>query len=141
MSYTKPNQSPFAANLQANEAVVTLDTGDDVAISAVMSVEPNTGNAVCQVAARVVDATGLTRNDAVGQPIQSGWSHTSNPAEMATLGTVSALQTQCMLAVLGEPTTLWSDPIHQTTLVSVSIRTNLASAAHAGSVADVISLL
>lgn len=141
MSYTKPVQTPFAANLQPNEFVVTLDTGDNVAIVASMSVEPNTGNPVCQVSARAVDGTGLTRTDAVGQSITSGWSHTSNPTELATLGSVGALQTQCMRAVLGETTTLWNDPIHQTTLATVSIRTNLTSAAHAGPVTDISALL
>jgi hypothetical protein len=143
MSYTKPVQTPFAPNLVESEFVVLLDSGDFVAISAAMSVEPNSGNAVCQVSARAVDAAGLTRMDAATppQPISSGWSHMSNPDEIAATGSIGEIQKQCMLAVLGEPTTLWGDPIHSTTLVSVSIRTNLGSAAHAGPVTDLSTLL
>jgi len=88
MSYTKPDQTPYAAHISPSEFVVRLDTGDDVAISAVMSVEPNTGNANCAVAARVVNADGTSRLDAMGQPIESGWSHTTNPTELATVGSV-----------------------------------------------------
>jgi len=46
-----------------------------------------------------------------------------------------------MFAVLGEPTTLWSDPIHATTLQTVNIRNNLASAAHAGPITTIGNLL
>lgn len=56
-----------------------------------MSVEPNTGNANCEVAARQVNQDGTSKLDAMGQPITSGWSHTTNPIELANVGSVQSL--------------------------------------------------
>ncbi|MGH8160291.1 MAG: hypothetical protein ACREPQ_19435 [Rhodanobacter sp.] len=143
MAYTKPVQTPFAANLQPHEFVVQLDTGDYVAVDAEMSVEPNTGNPAVMVSARAVDATGMTRNDSgtPPMPIASAFSHTSNQTELAALGGVNALQLQACLAVLGETTTIWNDSVHASVMENASIRTNLASAAHAGPVTDLSTLL
>lgn len=143
MSYTKPNQAPFAANLVDHEFVVLLDSGDYVAASALMSVEPTTGFANVLASARAVDATGMTRFDTGSPPVQiaTKFSHTTIPAEIESLGSMNAVQTQCMLAVLGEPTTIWGDAIHTSVMENASIRTNLASAAHAGPVTDLSTLL
>jgi hypothetical protein len=141
MPYTKPNQATFTA-LQPNETVVTLDTGDNVAVRCESSVEPNSGNPAVTAWARVVDATGADKLDGLGEPIQSAFSHCSNPTELASVGGAPALQKLALLAVLGESTApLWQDPIHASVLANASIRTNLTAAAHAGPVADPGALL
>jgi hypothetical protein len=141
MAYTKPSQTPFTA-LQPNETVVTLDTGDNVAVRCESSVEPNSGNPAVTAWARVVDATGADKLDGAGQPIKSAFGHCSNPTELATLGGAAALQKLVLLAVLGESTApLWQDPNHASVLENASIRTNIVAAAHAGPVADPGALL
>lgn len=141
MSYTKPSQAPFT-QLQPNETVVTLDSGDNVAVRCESSVEPNSGNPAVAAGARVVDATGADKLDGNGQPIHSSFSHCSNPTELAQVGGAAALQKLALLAVLGESTApLWQDPIHASVLANASIRTNLAAAAHAGPVTDPGALL
>lgn len=141
MSYTKPDQSPFTA-LQLNETVVTLDTGDNVAVRCESSVVPNSGNPAVAAWARVVDATGTDKLDGAGQPIKSALTHCSNPTEVASVGGAAVLQKLAMLAVLGEPTApLWQDPIHASVLQNASIRTNIAAAKSAGPVVDPGALL
>ncbi|KZC23552.1 hypothetical protein RHOFW104T7_13195 [Rhodanobacter thiooxydans] len=141
MSYTKPDQAPFTV-LQPNETVVTLDTGDNVAVRCESSVEPNSGNPAVAAFARVVDTTGADKLDGAGQPIKSAFTHCSNPTEVENVGGASALQKLAMLAVLGESTApLWQDPIHATVLENASIRTNITAAAHAGPVTDPGALL
>lgn len=140
MSYTKPDQTPFT-KLEPNEFVVTLDSGQDVAVSVSVAVVDTSGNPALSSTARVVQADGSDQLDSTGNPIRSAFSHTSNPTEMSQLGGMPQLQTQMLLAVLGEPTTLWGDTIHATTMENASIRTNIATAAHAGPVTNVGSLL
>lgn len=140
MAYTKPDQTPFT-KIEPNEFVVTLDTGQNVAVSVSVSVLDNSGNPALMAAARVVQADGSNELDANGDPIASAFAHTSNPTEMATLGGMPQLQTQMLLAVLGEPVTIWNDPIHATVMENASIRTNIATAAHAGPVTNPGALL
>ncbi|MBS0200668.1 MAG: hypothetical protein JSR70_09480 [Proteobacteria bacterium] len=149
MAYTKPAQAAFAANLAAGEFVVTLDTGQSVAVHVCLEVEPNTGNPVVKAAARVVNADGTDYHDASGNPIKTGFGHTSSSQEMATLGgtgstqaqQVAALTKQAYLAVLGEPTQLWGDPIHTGPMQDASIRVNIASHANAGTVTNAGGIL
>ena len=142
MSYTKPDQSPFAANLLPHEIVVTLDTSEHIAVCASCGVEPNTGNPTVAASARVVNADGSAYLDGAGKTVQVGFSHTSHPAELVEAGGMPALQRIAMMAVLGESTApLYTDPIHAQSLSDWSIRTNLASAAHAGPVTDGWALL
>lgn len=139
MSYTIT--SPQPTGLQSGETTVTLDSGDLVAVAASCSVEGNSGNPTVACTARVINADGSDKLDAVGQPMHSAWCYTSFPAEVANLGSgdstagMAVLQKCCLLAVLGEDTSpMWADPIHFTALQDASIRTNIASAAHAGPV-------
>lgn len=141
MPYTKPDQTPFT-DLKPNEFVVTLDTGENVAVCSQITVQQNTGNPAIAVDARVIDATGADAVDAAGQTIRTGFSHVTEQGEIATAGSVQAVQKLCVLAVLGESTApLWQDAIHATMLQTASIRTNIASAAHAGPATDLGSLL
>jgi len=90
----------------------------------------------------VVDGTGSDRLDAMGMPMLSSFIHTSNPTELGSLGGSAALQKLTVMAVLGEPTTpLWGDPIHATMMQNASIRTNLASAAQAGPVTNLATII
>lgn len=142
MSYTKPDQTPFTANLVDHETVVTLDSGQAVAVRCECSVEPNSGNPAVSAFARAVDASGVSTMDGTGQPIATSFSHCSCPGEVDNLGGVGVLQKLAIMAVLGEPTSpLWQDPIHATVLQNASIRTNLTSAASAGPVTDLGALL
>lgn len=140
MSYTKPNQTSFT-KLLPNEFVVTLDSGQNVAVAVSVQVEDNSGNPALMATARVVASDGTSEPDANGNSIQSAFTHTSNPTEVTQAGGMAAIQKQMLLAVLGEPVTIWTDPIHATVLENASIRTNIATAAHAGPVADPGSLL
>ena len=133
MPYTKMNPQP--AGLQPNETAVTLDTGDLVAVQAVCGIEANTGNPSIVAGARVINSDGTDKLDAVGSSITSGFSHVTNQTEITAAGSMAAVQKCTLMAVLGESTSpLWQDPIHATILQNSSIRTNLASAVHAGPV-------
>jgi len=133
MAYTV--MSPQPAGLHAGEIAVTLDTGDHVAVSAVCGIESNTGNPSIVSGARVINTDGTDKLDATGQAITSGFSQVTNQTEISLAGSMSAVQKCVLLAVLGESTApLWQDAIHATELQNASIRTNLASAAHAGPV-------
>lgn len=135
MSYTKPDQTGFNPNLDAssNEFVVQLDdTSNYVAVLCITGLEPTSGNPTFLAKARVVDSTGKDLPDANGAPITSAFSHTSNPTEISLEGGVGGVQKQCLLAVLGEATSLWNDTIHQSVMQNASIRTNIATAQHVG---------
>lgn len=127
--------SPQPAGLQPGETAVTLDTGDHVAVSAVCGVQDGSGNVSVTAAARVINADATGKLDANGKAITSGFSHSTNPTEEASVGGIAGVQKCVLLAVLGESTApLWQDPIHATVLQNASIRTAIASAAHAGPV-------
>lgn len=133
--------SPQPSGLQPNETAVTLDTGDNVAVLAVCGVQDGSGNVAITAAARVINADGTDKLDANGQPVKSGFSHGTNPTEVAAAGNIQAVQKCVLMAILGESTSpLWQDAIHATTLEGASIRTAIASAAHAGPV-DTSALL
>lgn len=133
MSYTRV--SPQPSGLQPNETAVTLDTGDHVAVAAVCSVATNSGCPVIAATARVISTEGTNKLDAQGKPINSAFQHTSCSEEVATVGSMAAVQKCVLMAVLGEPTTpLWTDPSAATMLSNASIRTAIASAVHAGPV-------
>lgn len=132
MSYTVMNPQPA---LQPNETAVTLDTGDHVAVSAASGVQDGSGNVVITASARVINPDGTDKLDANGKAVTSGFSHGTNPTEESSVGGIAGVQKCVLLAVLGESTTpLWQDPIHATALQNASIRTAVASAAHAGPV-------
>lgn len=127
--------SPQPSGLQPGETVVTLDTGDNVAVAANSSLQANSGCPVIAVTARAIDATGATRKAPCGALIQSAFQHTSCQAEIDSSGGMATVQKCCLLAVLGEPTApLWTDPLHATMLSNASIRTALATAAAGGPV-------
>ena len=133
MNYTVMNPQP--SGLQPHESAVTLDTGDLVAVQATCGIEANTGNPSITAGARVINSDGSDKLDAVGQPITSGLSHVTNATEIAAAGSMAAVQKCVLMALLGESTApLWQDAIHATILQNASIRTSLASAAHAGPV-------
>lgn len=137
MSYSVTNPQP---PLQPGETAVTLDSGDIVAIAAICSVESASGNTVVAATARVINADGTNKLDAIGQSMTTAFQHTSNTDEISANG-IAVVQKCCLMAVLGESTApLWQDPIHATALATASIRTNIASAAHAGPV-DAAALL
>ena len=139
--YSIPEQTPFAAGITAHEMIAQLDSGEYVAVHVDGSVT-FAGNPAIIASARVVDADGFDALDAQGVPIRSSFSHSSNHTEVAMLGGIDALRKLVVLAVLGESTApLWADPIHATVLEHASIRTNIASAAHAGPVANLASIM
>lgn len=139
MSYTKTDPQP--PGLGVNETAVTLDSGQIIAVQATCSVTANSGNPVINATARQIDASGNQVDDANGQPIQAAFSHAAVQSEITLCGSISALQKCVLMAVLGEPTApLWTDPSAGQMLSDASIRTNIASAAHAGPV-NVASLI
>ena len=140
MGYSKPVQSKFPKRDAADKAfVVTLDSGENVAVWVVSSVEPNTGNLVAQAGARVVTADGSDLLDAAGQTIESGYSFTSNPTFLASVGGPAAFQKLMLMTVMGEPAN-WPHALTQDVLDHASIRTNIKAAASSGA-ADPSTLL
>lgn len=143
MTYTKPDQAPYAANLLPGEFVVLLTPENDlVAARAVSSVEPNTGQVVVKAYARAVEPDGTTRRDANGQPIASDFSFTADTETVNLLGGPSGLQRKMLLTVLGEDVlAAWPAPPAPDALEHASIRVTLASAAIAGPTEDPGALL
>ena len=133
MSYTLA--SPQPPNLAANETAVTLDSGQIIAVRATCEVQPNSGNPVIIASARQIDAHGNAVKDPTGQPITSSFSHAGTQADITLCGSIQALQKCVLMAMLGEPTApMWTDPSCSIMLANASIRTAIASAAHAGPV-------
>lgn len=133
MSYTKVTPQP--SGLKPNEVAVQLDTGDLIVVGCDTTIAPNSGNPCITTQARAINSDGTDKLDVNGQPIRSAFTHSSDQTEITNAGGIGAVQKCCLLAALGEPTApLWQDPIHATMLGNASIRTALASAAHAGSV-------
>jgi hypothetical protein len=133
MSYIRTDPAP--SGLNPGETAVTLDDGTIVAVQAVTSVQETSGCPVITATARAIKADGSPETLPDGSPIASTFPHTSCPDEITAAGGIDAVQKCVLLAVLGEPTApLWQDPIHATALANASIRTMIASAAHAGQV-------
>lgn len=133
MSYVKTD--PVPADLNAGETAVTLDDGTIVAVQAKSSVQETSGCPVIAATARAIKADGSPETLPDGSPIASAFQHTSCAQEITDAGGIDVVQKCVLMAVLGEPTTpLWKDPSASTMLSNASIRTALASAAHAGPV-------
>lgn len=133
MAYTKT--SPVPPGLNEGETAVTLDDGSIIAVQAKSTVQETSGCPVIAATARAIKADGTPETLPDGSPIASAFQHTSCQDEITMAGGVDQVQKCCLLAVLGEPTApLWQDPIHATALANASIRTAIASAAHAGPV-------
>lgn len=127
--------SPQPANLNPNETAVTLDDGTVAAVSAANVPQTNGAPSAIQATARAIKADGSAVTDSQGQPVVSVFSYTST-AEAANDPTqFAAAQKDCLLVVLGEPTTtILTDPMHAPALANASIRNRLAALAIAGPV-------
>lgn len=125
--YTKPDQAAFAGNLAPGEFVVQLDSGEYIALRAVTSVEPNTGNTVVDATAVVVDAAGVTWRDAVGDMAMTSYNFCADVATVESLGGIEAFRRKMLLTVLGENAE-WVNPPHADVLDHASIRTTLTAA-------------
>lgn len=134
MSYTKPDQSQFAGNINPGEFVVLLDTGQYIAVRAVTMVEPNTGNTVVEATAVAVNSDGSSWRDAVGDIAIATYNFCADAGTLDALGGIEEFRRKMLLTVLGEEAG-WINPPHQDVLDHASIRTTLAAAANAG-VAD-----
>src|SRR5436190_24253085 len=123
--YSKPDQKQFrmaagadekseaVEGIEPGEFVVQLDTGEFVAVIAQTFIVAESGNPAIHARARVVNADGSVGRDANGDPIQTGFSHSTNQVELESLGGIAEVQRLVLLAVLGEPASqLWGDPIH-----------------------------
>ena len=127
--------SPQPAGLNSGETAVTLDDGSIIAVQAVSSVQDTSGCPVIAATARAIKTDGSPVTLPDGSPIASAFRHTSCAQEITDTGGIEAVQKCVLMVVLGEPTApLWQDPSAATMLANASIRTYLASAAHAGPV-------
>lgn len=143
MTYTKPDQAPYASNLLPGEFVVVLTPENElVAARAVSEVEPNTGQMAVKASARAVNPDGTTRQDANGQPITSGYSFTADTDVVNSLGGPAGFQRKMLLTVLGEDLlAAWPNPLPPDVVEHASIRSSLAAAAYAGPSQDPGALL
>jgi hypothetical protein len=140
MSYTKPNQAAFADQLRDYEYVVQLSEGDYVAVGAVSSVEPNTGNTVMLSTARAVEADGSQKFDANGQAIVTHFNFSCDMDGINAIGGMSEFRRKMLLTVLGEDAE-WPNPPATDVLNHTSIRTSLAAAEASGPVEDIDDIL
>lgn len=144
MSYLKPLQTTFAANLMPDEFVVTLDTGQNVAVCS-QSARLAGNTLQVTAAARQVDAAGLTLDDGNGHLIQSSMAHSFDVASVTAYG-APALTKDCLLLVLGEPTVVFGatpglPPMDASARDAYSIRHAIAAATHAGATANLGAML
>jgi hypothetical protein len=132
MSYTKT--SPQPPNLQPSEAAVTLDDGTIVAVSATSTPQSNNAPSFVSAIARAINADGTPRVDAAGAPITMEFRTTPSAEQANDPAQIAAVTKDCMMAVLGEPVTILTDPIHANALANASIRNRLAALDAAGSI-------
>jgi len=140
MSYTIV--SPATIQVGKDEAQITLDTGQSVGLGVHVTRMPGGGSAVL-AAARQLEPDGTTTLDANGHPITSACSHAFDATTVAAQ-TLPACAKDCALLALGEPPVLFGTvlpPLSAEVMASYSIRNAIASAAHAGSVSDLATLL
>lgn len=138
--YTKPDQAQFAGNIAPGEFVVQLDTGEYIAVRAVTSVEPNTGNTVVDAYAVAVNADGTTWRDAVGDMARTTYDFCADAATVEAIGGIEVFRRKMLLTVLGENAE-WVNAPHADVLDHASIRTTLAAAANAGVVENIGDVL
>ena len=141
MSYTIVN--PAAAPILPGELQITLDTGQTVAVVA-SSTRISGGSVTVQAQARQIDpTTGATIEDANGHAITSSASHTFDASTIAAQ-TLPACTKDMTLLVIGEAPLLFSatlPALDPSVIASYSVRNAIASAAHAGPVTDLASVL
>lgn len=140
MSYTKPNQAPFAGNLRDYEFVVQLSEGDYVAVGALSTVDSNNGNTVMLATARAVDGSGNQLTDANGQDIKTHFNFSCDMDGINAIGGMTEFRKKMLLTVLGEDAD-WVNPLATDVLNQTSIRTNLAAAEASGPVEDINDIL
>jgi hypothetical protein len=138
MSYTKT--SPVPPNLQTGETAVTLDDGTIVAVSAQSTPQPNNAPSFIRDIARVINADGTSQMDSSGKPIMVEYRDVPSFEQANNLALLGAVMRDYMMAVIGEPLTVLTDPIHANAIANASIRNRLAALAAAGSI-DAGSLL
>lgn len=140
MAFSIPDQSKFPG-IAETETVFELDSGHFVAVRVECTVEPHSGNPVFAAYARVVNGEGYSVMDGAGSnTLVSSISHHSNPTELKSLSK-DGLVKQVVLAVLGEETSIWKDPLHSSVMECASVRVNIASSDIAGTVSDLASIL
>lgn len=133
MSYVKT--SPQPPGLGTDETAVTLDDGSVIAVSADISPQTNGSPSVIKASARAIHADGTPVDDSQGQPVVSVFPYTPTVQQANDAAQFSAAQKDCLMVVLGEPTTtIMTDPIHAAALANASIRNRLAALAIAGPV-------
>lgn len=142
--YSKPDPTPFAANLAPHETVVQLDTLQYVAvISDALRVSGN--QLTINACARQVDGTGLGVDDGNGHAVKASMSHQFCAQDVTQFG-APALAKDCTLLTLGEPPLIFGatpglPPLPADVMASYSIRHALDVAPHAGPVTDLGTLL
>lgn len=133
MSYVKTDPQP--ANLQSGETAVTLDDGTIVAVSAINVPQSNGAPSAICARGRVIKSDGTAVDDPQGQPVESAFAYTTTAEAANDPAQFTAAQKDCLMVVLGEPTTtILTDPMHASALANASIRNRLAALAIAGPV-------
>lgn len=133
MSYVKTSSQP--PGLGTDETAVTLDDGSVIAVSADVAPQTNGAPSVIKSTARAIHADGSPVVDAQAQPVTSVFTYTPTVVQANDQTQFAAVQKDCLMAVLGEPTTtIMTDPIHGAALANASIRNRIAALAIAGPV-------
>lgn len=102
MSYKKVT----IPNLEPGETGIQLDTGDYIAVSAIVNRDTINQLLSCVATVRLVNADGSPVLDDHSQPVIAKHTHATTPQYLATLGGQSGLILQTVNIVLGEPSAI-----------------------------------
>ena len=100
--YTKPDQAQFAGNIAPGNSSFNSTPARYIAVRAVTSVEPNTGNTVVDAYAVAVNADGTTWRDAVGDMARTTYDFCADAATVEAIGGIEVFRRKMLLTVLGE---------------------------------------
>lgn len=89
----------------------------------------------------VVDAAATNTSIDSANLVSVEFHHTTNADEIATFGTIDDVKKQCVLLVLGEPSTLLSEDDHSQTRSNISIRSRLQTLSYVGQSCNLCSIL
>jgi len=89
----------------------------------------------------IVDATASNTSTACANLVTVEFHHTTNQDEITSYGNIDGVKKQCILLVLGEPTTLLSEDDHLQARQNISIRSRLQTMSYVGQTCDLSSIL
>lgn len=146
MAYTKSKKKlakrvadlPYedvGAGLYDDETLITLDSGEEIAVSVAAERIAHTGGVVVIAWARWVNDDGSTRLDPTGQEMENEYRHSFPPEQVETIG-VDALCRGVVKAMIGEDTEMaevdLTDEVKRNVSIRHAIKVHKEVSAHRG---------